>query len=113
MCHLVHIVIIVKYLNFGVKALPEHVKKIVGYSASKGRMYFKDGSDRAFLSSIDGKTVELAEALPTDVAAVPALVVKGDIASEVQNVHWSGALYHYKGVVQITFFSSNTFHGEY
>ena len=56
-------------------ALPNYVKSIEGYSMSKGRMYFSDSSGNAKMSSADGKTIEVAEALPTDVSSLPAKLV--------------------------------------
>ena len=77
-------------------ALPRHIGHIVGYSPTKRRMYFTGKGGNVILSSADGITMDITEAVvPEDV--VTAVPVPGKARGELGELPWIGARTEYKG----------------
>ena len=73
---------------FKISELPRYIGYILGFSASKGRMYFADREGTAFMSSFNCKDVELTanDALPDDIEE--AINVPGKSVEVVEAVEW-------------------------
>ena len=73
---------------FKISELPRYIGYILGFSASKGRMYFADREGTAFMSSYNCKDVELTanDALPDDIEE--AINVPGKSVEVVEAVEW-------------------------
>lgn len=69
--------------------LPRYIGYIVGFSPSRGRVYFKDGEGQAVLSSYNCKEVELVDGpIPDDVNDNKAMAVAGLAKTELTEVIW-------------------------
>ena len=67
-----------------------------GFSASNGRMYFRDRSSSALFSSRDGLRIEITGAdLPDDI--VPAVNVAGLSENDLTAAPWLGDLTRFTG----------------
>merc|ERR1711974_476007 len=61
--------------------LPKYVRRIIGYSTTKGRMFLEDTSGRALISSSDGVRMEVGpislDQVLADPSFLPAVAVPG------------------------------------
>jgi len=63
-------------------ALPWYINNVIGYSPVKGRMYLQDRSGEAFMSSADGKRIDVVDPskiaeIQDDAEFLPATVIPG------------------------------------
>ena len=77
------------FFSFHNTELPRYIGYIVGFSPSRGRVYFRDGEGQAVLSSYNCKEVELVDGpIPDDVNDNKAMAVAGLAKTELTEVIW-------------------------
>lgn len=66
--------------------LPRYIGHIEGFSAEKGRMYFRGNDGASRFTSRDGRLFEVTDVTPTDLASGPALVVPGKTGTDLAQI---------------------------
>ena len=74
--------------------LPNYVQRIIGFSQAKGRMYLQDTSGLGYLSSLDGRRLDVvhSSSLPdmTGMTWQPSIMVEGD-GEKMFGPNWGGS----------------------